>query len=330
MLPGKKIEHETKQAEHERLAAQERLASHDPSVGIVGRTGAAISAKGNDMAATYDDKLSGTANRGAYEGTGTTGGVLPATGSWPSTGDSTFQQGTTGFPQGTTFPTQGTTGFTQGQQPWVAGTSGLGTTGGFASSGGTIPGGVSQTYPAGTTTNFGPSSYGGPTAAGSPAIGYPPSATLGQSGLTSAGATSGFTGYPIGTQTSTSGDVPPMFGQKLATAIPGTAGYGAGLVEAPRVPTVAGTEVPISTHATEALRDRALLKDPNVGLGSKVGAALSFVKHDIAASNEKMSNMSTNVTDTTTTKPSTFVPGSTSDATVKRSTGTGGTSSTSY
>jgi len=325
MRPAKMNEHEAKQAEHERLATQERLTAQNPNVGFIGRAEEAISAKGNDLAATYHDKLSGTANRGAYEGT-STGGVLPATGSWPSTGDSTFQQGT--FQQGTcgTCP-QGTTGGTF-QQPFVAGTSNLGNTGGFASSGGIIPGSIgTSTYPAGTTTNFGPSSYGGPTAAGSPAVGYPPSATLGQSGLTSAGATTGFTGYPIGTQSATSGDVPPMFGQKLSTVTPGTAAYGAGLVEQPRVPTVAGTEVPVSTHATEALRDRALLKDPNVGLGTKVGAALSFVKHDIAASNEKMSNMSTTVNDTTTAKPSGVVPGAT---VAGRSAGTGGTSSTSY
>jgi hypothetical protein len=299
------------------------MASHDPTLGVVGRTGAAISAKGNDIAATYHDKLSGTANRGAYEGTGTTaGGVLPATGSWPSTGDQTGSFQTGGFQSGSTFPQQTGT-FQQQQQPWVAGTSGLGSTGGFASSGGTIPGSVAEcTYPAGTTTTFGPSSYGGPTAAGSPAVGYPPSATLGQSGLTSAGQTTGFTGIPIGGQSSTSGDVPPMFGPKLSSVTPGTAAYGAGLVEQPRVPSTKGTELPISTHATEALRERAIMKDPGVGIGSKVGAALSFVKHDIAASNEKMSNMSTNVTDSTTAKPSGVTPST--------ATGTKGTSSTSY
>jgi hypothetical protein len=328
MLPTKMSQHEAKQAEHERLAGQERMASHDPSLGVVGRTGEAITAKGNDIAATYHDKLSGTANRGAYEGTGaTTGGVLPAAGSWPSTGDQSFQSGST-FPQqsgtfqsGSTFPQH--SGTFQQQQPWVAGTSGLGSTGGFAASGGTIPGSVAEcTYPAGTTTTFGPSSYGGPTAAGSPAVGYPPSATLGQSGLTSAGQTTGFTGIPIGSQSSTSGDVPPLFGPKLSGVTPGTAAYGAGLVEQPRVPSSKGTELPISTHATEALRERAILKDPGVGIGSKVGAALSFVKHDIAASNEKMSNMSTNVTDTTTAKPSGLTPST--------ATGTKGTSSTSY
>jgi len=174
------------------------------------------------------------------------------------------------------------------QQPFVVGTSALGGTG-YAASGGTIPGATSGlSYPPGATTDFGPATYGGPTAVGSPAVGYPPSATLGQSGLTSPGysSTSGTVGLPpTGNLGATSGDVPPLFGSKLAGVTPGTAGYGAGLNEPrervtgygpgfndskERVVTATGTEAPVSFHATEAQRERAILKDPHESLGTKV------------------------------------------------------------
>jgi len=84
----------------------------------------------------------------------------------------------------------------------------------------------------------------------------------------------------------------------------------------------------VSFHATEAQRERAILKDPNESLGTKVGAALSFVKHDIAASNEKMKNMSGTTSADATTKTSSNVAADPSLA--PRSTTGSGTSSTSY